>query len=269
MNITRFARARRGLWMACVLLSAAGSAAADELLFAVHPVLSEQRTREVYQPLVDYLQQATGQRIRLATTPNFLVHWQKMKRGDLHFILDGPHFTDYRLQKMGYTLLAKLPDVVSYTLVANEDQFALEPSDLIGKTVATSGSPALGALRLAQMYPHPTRQPRIIETDDSNAAAEMAVAGKVAGAMIPAPLVGRYPSLTTVATTEQVPAPGISAGPAVDAKVREAVRQALFAAANSEAGRAALKAVTIEAFEAADAAAYRGQQQLLDGVWGF
>lgn len=259
---------RRFIAMLALLAAATGAAAAD-LTFAVHPVLPQARTMQVYQPLAAYLSKATGQNIKLVTNSNFLTHWQAMKRGQYDLILDGPHFTDYRVKKMGYTVLAKLPEVVSYTLVANENQMILEPAELVGKTIATTASPAVGALRLVELYPNPLRQPTIVETPDSEDAAEMAVQGKVAAAMIPAPLVGRYPSLTTVATTEQIPSPGISASPKVSAELQQALRRALLDAPNTPDGRKALEALNAPLLEAADNKSFQGMERLLEGMWGY
>ncbi|GAB4298151.1 MAG: hypothetical protein Kow0096_16650 [Thiohalomonadaceae bacterium] len=254
---------------ALALLATTLPGLAAELTFAVHPVLPPSRTVEVYQPLVNYLSKATGQKIRLVTNTNFLTHWQAMKRDKYDLILDGPHFTDYRAKRMGYTVLAKLPEVVSYTLAANENQLILEPAELIGKTIATTAAPAIGALRLAELYPNPLRQPTIVETPDSEQAAELAVQGKVAAAMIPAPLVGRYPSLITVATTQQVPSPGISASPAVSAELQQALRRALLDAPNTPDGRKALEALNAPALEPADNNSFHGLDRLLEGMWGY
>jgi phosphonate transport system substrate-binding protein len=259
----------RRLIAALALLAAATGTAAAELTFAVHPVLPQARTIQVYQPLAAYLSKATGQNIKLVTNSNFLTHWQAMKRGQYDLILDGPHFTDYRVKKMGYTVLAKLPEVVSYTLVANENQMVLEPVELVGKTIATTASPAIGALRLVELYPNPLRQPTIVETPDSEQAAELAVQGKVTAAIIPAPLVGRYPNLTTVATTEQIPSPGISASPKVSPELQQALRRALLDAPNSPDGRKALEALNTPTLEAADNTSFQGLERLLEGMWGY
>lgn len=258
-----------GLVAAVSLFIITRGALAAELTFGIHPVLPQQRTLEVYQPLADYLAEATGQKIKLATSSNFLTHWQLMKRGAYDLVLDGPHFTDYRVKKMGYTVLAKLPDVVSYTLVANENLMVLEHHELVGKTIATTPSPALGALRLGELYPNPLRQPVIVETADSEAAAELAVQGKAAGAMIPAPLVGRYPELITVTTTTQVPSPGISASPAVSPELQQALRRALVNAHTTTAGKAALAALNAPALEPADHTTFDGLERLLQEMWGY
>ena len=46
-------------------------AAGDELVLAVQPVLNEEQTRTAFQPLCDYLAQATGRPCRLFISPNF------------------------------------------------------------------------------------------------------------------------------------------------------------------------------------------------------
>lgn len=272
MGTAMSARVHRGwgrLLMLLLLTPAAASSVAAEYSFAVHPVLPEKQTEAMFQPLMEYLGSATGHRFRLVTSKNFLVHWQLIRRENYDFVLDGPHFTDYRVQKMGYEVIAKFPAVVSYTLVANADEFVLEPADLIGKRVATSPSPALGALRLARLFPNPLRQPQLVEAANSVAAAEMALAGQVAGAIIPAPLVGRFPNLSTIATTAQVPAPAVSASPAVPGDVRNAVQQALVTAHRADAGKAVLAKINVPAFDASDSSAYRNQSRLLEGIWGY
>lgn len=242
---------------------------AAELTFAIHPLLPDEHTRQIYQPLADYLARTTGEKIRLITNANFLTHWQAMKQESYDLILDGPHFTAYRAEKMGYTVLAKLPGLISHSLVCSAEQMFLEPADLIGKTIATTSSPSLAALYLAQIYPNPMRQPDIVETVNVEQAAELAVGDKVAAAIIPTPLLARYPDLVTIHVTGQDPALGISAGPNVQPELQVMLRQALLNAHRDPAGRAVLEAMNVEVLEPADAGSFRGTEQLLEGIWGF
>ncbi len=261
------ARLMRGVLL--LLLLACGGARAQTYTLAVHPVLSPEESLAVYTPLITYLKKVSGQEFQLITTSNFLVYWQMMKKKEFDFVLDGPHFTDYRLQKMGYHLLAKMPSVVSYSLVANEGVFALDPKDMIGRRVATTANPAYGALVLAEIYPNPLRQPYLIETRDSVEAAEKAVSGEADGAMIPTPLVGRYPTLTTVVTTPQVPSPGISASDKVSVPMRQTVTNALLNAHTDPLGQAALRAMNVDKLEEASPEVYAGQHRLLKALWGY
>lgn len=265
----RWFHGRKALAMGICAFIAAHTAAADDLTFAIHPILPPKETFRVYQPLADYLTKVTGHNVQLHTTSNFLVHWQLSKRNVYHLILEGPHMVDYRVAKMGYKLVARMPDRISYTLVANEDQLAIEPADLVGKPVATMPAPSLGAMHLNQLFPNPLRQPVLLEVNNVEEAVERVASGQAVGALIPSASVGRYQGLTTVATTEQAPAPGITASPEVSEAVRNAISKALIEAHQHPDGRAALARLNISRFEAASASQYAGYARLLEGMWGY
>lgn len=246
-----------------------GSASADEYNFVVQPILPPQQTRKAFQPLADYLSKATGQKIKLITALNFLTYWETMKKGEKYdLILDAAHFTDYRIKRMDYTVLAKIPDTVSYTLVTNEETLVIEPDELIGKTVATTGSPSMGAVRLMQMFPNPLRQPVALEVNNSMDAIQLVLKGKAVGAIVPSPLVGNFP-LNTVVTTEPTPHIALSAAPTVPKEVQDAIRKALLEADKTGAGKAMLQAINFPRFEPATAERYDGYAKHLQGVWGY
>jgi phosphonate transport system substrate-binding protein len=242
---------------------------AGEYTLAIHPVLSPEQTRQAYRPLLDYLAEKTGHSFTIITNSNFLTHWQSTKKDKYDLVLDGPQFTGYRVRKLDYTVLARFPDVVSYTLVAGEDELVLDAKELIGKTIATTPSPALGALRLQQIYPNPLRQPRIMETNSSTVAAERVLQGKANAAIIPAAMVGNFPQFITVLNTEQVPAPALSASPRVKAEMSQAISQALLEASENPKGKKALETINIERFIASDGSEYRPHAELLKGMWEY
>jgi len=259
----------RSTFAALALFAAAGAGAlapapsrAESYTFVVQPILPPAQTRKAFQPLADYLSQATGQEIRLVTAVNFLAYWARMKRGEYDLVLDAAHFTDWRVKNMGYVVLAKIPDTVSYSLVTDESTLVLEPSELVGKRLATIGSPSLGAVRLAQMFPNPLRQPVAIEVDNSRQAIEAVLKGRAVAAIVPSPLVGAFP-LNVVTTTEPVPHIAFSASPEVPPG------EALVTAERTPAGQAMLKAINFPRFEPADAQLYDGYARLLEGVWGY
>jgi phosphonate transport system substrate-binding protein len=262
---------RRRLWAAslfALLLPFCQVGWAAEFTLAIHPLLPQQQTIEVYTPLAKHLQRVTGNPIRLVINKNLFAHWNATQREEYDLIIDGPHFTDYRLQKRQYHVLAKFPDVISYTLVTHSELLIFEPEELIGKRIATPPSPALGALRLFEIFPNPLRQPTIIPTDDAVIAAEKLSNGEVDAAMIPTFLVGRYREFNTVLTTEQVPAPAISASSKVPSAVREMIKEALLDLPNTPAGVKILESLRTPALVATTADEYKGYSSLLNGMWG-
>lgn len=256
------------LLFAGMLLVPAASYASG-IVLAIQPIMPESQTRQAYQPLADYLHQVTGEPVKLVTSPNFLVYWELMKRSKWDLIIDAAHFTDYRNDKTGYTVLAKLPDTVSYTLAASPDLMVLEPDELIGKHIATLPSPGLGAVRLQEIFPNPMRQPEYVQAEDADDAAKKVLSGKAAAAMIPTRMLSLYPSLVPVVTTKPVPAPAISVSPTISAEVKDKIRRAMVEASLTVQGKAMLKAVNLPAFEAADNRLYAGQEKLLANTWGY
>jgi len=251
----------------CVLAPATQAAT---YTFVVQPILPPDRTVEAFTPLTDYLSKKTGHTFKLVTALNFLSYWQNMKKGGKYdFMLDAAHLTDYRIQRMNYKVLAKRADAVSYTLVTGEEADVLEPEELIGKSLATIGSPSLGMLRLEEMFPNPLRQPVIVEVDNSPDSIKMVLDGKVLAAIVPTPLVGGFPELLTIVTTEQVPHTAVSAAPNVPADVQSAVKKLLLDASKTPEGQKMLADIRFSSFESTNAAAYNGFSSLLEGVWGY
>lgn len=255
-----------GLWLTFASLGAQ----AATYTFVVQPILPPDQTEKAFLPLTQYLSAQTGHDIKLVTAINFLTYWETMRKGDKYdLILDAAHLTDYRLQRMGYKVLAKRADVVSYSLVTGENADILEARELIGKPVATIGAPSLGMLRVEEMFPNPLRQPVIVEVNNSIDSINKVIQGKAVGAMVPTPLVGAYPQLITITTTEQVPHTAISASSRVPADVQKAITKALVEADKTEAGKKMLEAINFPSFEATTPRVYNGYARLLEGTWGY
>lgn len=243
---------------------------AGEYNFVVQPILPPEQTKEAFQPLTDYLSKQTGHTIKLSTAINFLSYWETMKKNTQYdLILDAAHLTDYRVKRMGYTVLAKRADAVSYTLVTSEKTVVLDAEELIGKSIASIASPSLGMLRVEEMFPNPLRQPVIVEVDNSEDMIKKVLSGKAAAAMVPTPLVGLYPELISVTTTAQVPHTAISASSTVPKDVQDAIRKALLDASKTEEGQKMLAAINFPSFEKASNKQYAGYESLLEGVWGY
>lgn len=251
-----------------MLLPLSEASQAKELTFAIHPLLPQSQTIKLYTPLVKHLQKVTGNKIRIVTNKNLFAHWSATNREEYDLILDGPQFTDYRIQNKQYTVLAKFPSVVSYTLVANSELMIMDPEELIGKKIATTSSPSIGALRLFEIFDNPMKQPTIITTDDAITAVSKLNLGEVDAAMIPTFLVNRYEGLNSVLTTQQVPAPAFSTSSKVASETREKIKQALLTLKDTVQGRNILKIINTPEFVATSADEYKGASRLLKGMWG-
>lgn len=252
-----------------LMMAASTSSQANELRLAVNLGLSPQQAAVKYKPLLSYLGKITGQRIQLVATPNSLAHWEAMRHDGYELVLDNPAFTAYRASKMNYTVIGKLPDVLSFSLVTHVDEMMFEPGELVGRKVASQPSPSITALRLDEIFPNPMRQPQFIKVDTHTEALELVLKGRAAGAMVPTGMVASYPDLNPVYTSDQIPAPGFSVSAEVSRELREKIRKGLLDANKSPAGRAMLEALNVPSFESATSATYTGMDTMLTGLYGY
>ena len=262
--------ARTVILIFTVFLSTSASQAA-EFTLAIQPILPQQELKKNFQPLADYLSKATGHTITITTQRNFLFYWTKMRKNKKGFdlVLDAAHFTDYRVKHQGYTVLAKMPDTVSYSIVTHEDMFLFDAEDLIGLSIATMHSPGLGSLHLERLFPNPMRMPHYVWEANTTAAVENILSGKTNAAIIPTRLASTYDNLNTVMTTEPVPHMGLSASADVPAEVAEKIRLALLNASTTADGQKMLSLLNTDKFEAADNTTYDGYSDLLKEVFGY
>lgn len=245
-----------------------------DLVLIIQPILTEEQTQRAYQPLAEYLGKVTGKRCVIRTLPNFLAYWEIARQDSgYHLVLDAAHFTDYRAQKMGFKVLAKIPDTVSYSLIVGSGALVIDPIELVGRTVATPGAPSIGAARLNAMFPNPVRQPIILDSGTAEEGIQMVLKNKAQAAIVPTPLVSQQMAqgggISVVTTTEPIPHIALSASPKLEADVREKIRAAMVNAGNTEDGKKMLKGINFERFDPANEKIYAGQSSILKEYWGY
>lgn len=263
-----------------VLLMVAGAPTAsayadgDKLELAVQPILSEAKTKKAFKPLADYISKITGKQVVVKTMPNFMAYWSTIRLADSYdLILDAAHFTDYRSKKLGYKILAKIPDTVSYSLIVMAENFVFDPAELIGKRIATLGTPSIGAARLNALFPNPMRQPITVEVASAAEGINMLLNKKVFAAMIPTPLVSRTMAqgndVSVVMVTEPAPHIAISASPKMNAKMVSIIRKGILDAKKTPDGKKMLKEIGFPQFDPANQKIYAGQSKMLQKYWGY
>lgn len=251
-------------------LCSSGVATAEEFTLSIQPILPKSEIVKAYTPLAEYLSSQTGHTIKIKAHSNFITYWADMKRNNgFDLVLDAAHFTNYRLKKKNYELLARLPDTVSFTLVTHEDEIIFDADELVLKRVATLVSPSVGALRLLDLFTDPFRQPQISYAKHSNDAAQKVLDKKVFAAIIPTALVNRYEGLNSVLTTKPLPHMAFSASPDVPAEVSAQIKKALLEARNTGPGQDMLAKINLPGFEQAEPKMYEGFDRLLKNVMGY
>jgi len=260
-------------WLAGLTLGGAESTFGASLTLLIQPPQGEAVAAGGHQALAAYLSHAAGVPINVVTPPNFLAHWETIRRETgVDLVWDDAHFTDYRVQRLGFHVLAKAPGMTSYSLVASPGARISDPLSLAGKKVASFGPPSIGATRLNAMFPNPARRPSIIDITTVQQGLELLQQKKVEAAMLPTPAVSEHIDrgrLAVLISMEPTPRMALSASPRVDAKTRERIRAALLRAADSKDGKRVLADLRFSHFEAAGASTYANHARLLRDVWGY
>ena len=243
---------------------------AKEYTLAVQPILSKEKTISFYQPLVLFLSKVTGHKITIHASYNFVSYWEELRTNQKYDLaLDAAHFTNYRVKNLKYTVLAKINDTVSYSLVANEDATYFDADELIGQRIASLASPSIGGVRLLSMFPNTSRQPVFVGTNNFQETLKKLKDNSVSAALVPTPLISGDNSVNTIMVTDPIPHMALSASHRVDKATKDKIRAALIEANNTKAGQALFAKLNLAGFEKADNLVYDGYDSLLKDVWGY
>ena len=230
---------------------------------AVQPILPKKELQKSFKPLADYLTKKTGHKIKFKAYSNFLRYWDDMRANKFDLVLDAAHLVDYRAQKHGHEVLAKVQDKVSFSLVTTEEGSVLEAEELIAKRISCLAPPSRGNLQIDKFFTNPIRQPFKTETRSFKEAIKLLQKGKVHASIVPTPMVKAFPGLYVVETTDLWPHMGFSASANVPANVKADLKKALLGMKDDKAAAAALKASGITGFEDGGNNDYQGFMRIL------
>jgi ABC-type phosphate/phosphonate transport system substrate-binding protein len=260
------------LLLAAVLLPNLAPADDGTCVMLIQPLPHDERIGASYQPLARYIETLTGRRCTIQIPPNFPAYWDVLRRNNYDIALDGPHFTDYRAQKFGFHVLAKIPDTASYSLITRAASRGLDPTLLVGRRIASLGLLSMGATRLSAMFPNPVRQPVLLDVRTADEAIDLLLDKRVEAAFLPTAVVGerlRRGGIAVILTTEPAARLMLSASNRMSADTRGKIRDGLLRANETAAGQALLQALDLPRFEAVTPESFANQRNVLKSYWGY
>jgi len=122
--------------------------------FAIHPLHNPTRLYEVFNPLMDYLNQnLTGVTFTVEASKSYAHFNEKLKQKTVAFALPNPYQTLMALET-DYQVIAKMGDDQNFKgiFLVRKDSGITQPSDLKGKAVSYPAPTALAATMLPQHY---------------------------------------------------------------------------------------------------------------------
>ncbi len=270
MQTKTFIHAGIGVALAGLSLAAAAN---EEYVFAFPPREATNEAGEIYQPIADYLTQATGKKISIKAPDNWLKYDTDMQKGAYDLVFDGPQFIGWRMAKQAHAPLVSLEGNLVFVVITRKDDLrAQDVKDLAGRRVCAVNPPNLATLTLYSQFDNPARQPFLVSAASFKEAYQGLIGGKCEAAVMPTPVAAKLDTerqTRTLFTSKPLPNQGFSASPRIPLDVQQKIAQALLAP-EGKAVTAKLRAeYGNKDFVGASRQQYEGLGVLLKDVWGF
>ena len=223
-------------------------------VFGIVPQFEANRLRQIWQPIVNYIENETGYNFRIKGSPTIPDFESEFMQGDFDFAYMNPYHIMLANKQKGYIPLVKDTGTKLYgVLVTRNDSGITKISQLDGKTVAFPAPNALGASLILRQEINDHFKTRIIpsyvKTHDS-VYLNVLLGEATAGGGVQKTLNQQKPEYRRALkiihqTIDFAPHP-IAAHPMVPKHVRLAVKNALLKLGNSEKGRQWLANIPIK-----------------------
>ena len=243
---------------------------AAELTLLAQPSYPVERSKQVYQPLIDYLNATSGHTITLKSPRDFQQHWLNLRNGETpDLVLEDAPLTEYRILKQGYSPLVRVKEELTFSILTS-GAYADDPlEEFVGRTISTLAAPSLGYLVLLQAFSNPFAQPNI----SSNSSTwldglEIIFSMEADAAVSPVWLVERYQNLYPVYTSQVFPGLTLSASGSVSDEVKADIAAALLVLHEDESHFAALTELNATELIEAKAEDYTDYSKMLNHVYG-
>jgi len=159
--------------------------ALSDYLFTAPPRESPERGLEIYKPIADYLTESTGERFIYRQPSSWSEYSRGMQNKEYDLVFDGPHFVSWRIEYIQHDVVAKLPQLHIWRVIAKNGSGINNLDDLIGKKVCAPKSPNFGMLTMMSHYSNPEKEPIHVITKGWKGGFNAVVEGKCVAAVLP------------------------------------------------------------------------------------
>ena len=158
----------------------------SEYLFVAPPRESMERGMEIYKPIADFLTKSTGERFIYRHPQDWSQYSRGMQKGEYDLVFDGPHFVSWRIHNINHDVIAKLPQLHIWRVIARAGSDDIQSlNDLIGKKVCAPKSPNFGMLTMMSHFTNPEKEPVHVVTKGWKGGFDAVVQGKCVATVLP------------------------------------------------------------------------------------
>lgn len=262
------------LYCFLVLLISTAPVLAKELVLTSPPRESEQKAREIFQPIADYIGTVLKRPVVFKYSDNWLTYQSEMQKDLYDIVFDGPHFISYRMAKYQHAPLVKLPGKFIFVIIAKKDNNRINKvEDVNGRMLCAPAPPNLAALTALTQYTNPSRQPIMVDTKGFPQTYDALLNGKCSAAAMQIKVFEKLDkekkATKILFQSKGLPNQAISASSRLDAAERARLAELLQSDAGKKATAKLREEYNGQDFVPATAEEYVGHSGLLKDIWGF
>ncbi len=243
-----------------------------EYIFGIHPLHNPKRLFEIYQPLIDFINNKLPHiHLKLEASRNYDVFNQKLYSGHFDFALPNPYQTVESI-KYGYDVFGKMGDDFNFRgiILLRKDSNITKIEQLKGKSISYPAPTALAATMMPQyfLYQHGIDIKKDLKNfyvgSQESSIMNVYLKKTVAAATWPPPWVAFIKERPEVARevevkweTTSLPNNGLVVKNTIQKEIVVEVADILFHLQNSQEGKQILQAIELSKFEPATQETYK------------
>lgn len=236
----------------------------ERLRLGVLPFMSPIALVKRFSPLVKYLEEKTGQPIRLLSAANYPEFIKRTEEGRYDIVITAPHFVLMALDSGKYEVHAAYLKPLSAHLVVHRESKLRETYQLAGKVIALPPPEAIittiGREMLNQRGLGGEKVPLYKNYGSHNAAYQAVVANEASAAIISVNVlrgaIQKGAPIIPIAKSEDYPGLGILTSRRMSVEQQQKIVQTLVQMRNHPAGRSVLKQISYPGYRPATASEF-------------
>lgn len=263
---------RTGVAAIALFVCGVALGADNSIVFSAAPTQSQEAMVKLYTPLLDYLTKATGAKFEIKPAATFIEYSNEMRAGTYTMVFDGPQFTGWRMERMGFVPVARLSGNISVVVAIPDNSKVKTISDLVGHKVCAFTSPNLLTLDFMGYFPNPAQQPMFIREQSFGNILDCVKTGRGDAAVLRDTVWAKQDHTGLHLLNQHFrsyPERTFSLAKGVDPALRKKIAAALLTPDALKAAAPILKMFHQDKIIVANPKDYEGLGKLLAQVWGF
>ena len=256
--------------LSLALMAPAAAQYQYNFILSAPPRESLEESRNIYEPIAQYLSGVAGLTIEYRRPENWLSYREALRLDAYDIVFDEPHFVSYRIEHHQHVPLVKTPGEVVFAVLARKNDLVItEYRDLAGRTVCGEAPPHLGTMRFLEQFKNPLQQPKLIPVDGWRRIYNATLEGRCYGGIVPVAALDRVDKekARILYLTGALPGPAFTAGRRISAYARDQIVEALTSWQARLPTQRLRARYGVSGYVPAGTEEYVGLHSLVDGVW--